>query len=84
MSSAKTRIEWTFDPDEVRKLKAEADYDLTVDGPNLAAQAIRAGLVYEFHLFITTSVVGGGGQDSANGGPGTDLCDAETTVDCEE
>ena len=34
--------------------------DLTVDGPNLAAQAIAAGLVDEYHLFITTSVVGGG------------------------
>jgi dihydrofolate reductase len=60
VSSAKTRIERTFDPDAVRTLKAEADHDLTVDGPNLAAQAIAAGLVDEYHLFITTSVVGGG------------------------
>jgi riboflavin biosynthesis pyrimidine reductase len=54
VSSAKTRIERTFDPDAVRKLKAEADHDLTVDGPTLAAQAIGAGLVDEYHLFITT------------------------------
>ncbi|MEU2407904.1 dihydrofolate reductase family protein [Streptomyces rubiginosohelvolus] len=60
VSSAKTRIEPSFDPDAVRRLKAEADADLTVDGPNLAAQAIAAGLVDEYHLFITTSVVGGG------------------------
>ncbi|MGW1333673.1 dihydrofolate reductase family protein [Streptomyces rubiginosohelvolus] len=60
VSSAKTRIERSFDPDSVRRLKAEADADLTVDGPNLAAQAIAAGLVDEYHLFITTSVVGGG------------------------
>ena len=60
VSSEKTRIERTFDPDAVGKLKAEADHDLTVDGPNLAAQAIAAGLVEEYHLFITTSVVGGG------------------------
>ena len=60
VSSARTRIERTFDPDAVRRLKAEADSDLTVDGPNLAAQAIAAGLVDEYHLFITTSVVGGG------------------------
>jgi riboflavin biosynthesis pyrimidine reductase len=60
VSSAKTRIEREFDPDAVRKLKAEADHDLTVDGPNLAAQAIAAGLVDEYHLFMTTSVVGGG------------------------
>ncbi|NHC14810.1 dihydrofolate reductase family protein [Motilibacter deserti] len=60
VSSAKTRIERSFDPDAVRRLKAEADADLTVDGPNLAAQAIAAGLLDEYHLFITTSVVGGG------------------------
>ncbi|MGW4628386.1 dihydrofolate reductase family protein [Streptomyces rubiginosohelvolus] len=60
VSSAKTRIERSFDPDAVRRLKAEADADLTVDGPNLAAQAIAAGLVDEYHLFVTTSVVGGG------------------------
>ena len=60
VSSAKTRIERTFDPDMVRALKAESDHDLSVDGPHLAAQAIAAGLVDEYHLFITTSVVGGG------------------------
>jgi dihydrofolate reductase len=60
VSSEKTQIVRTFDPDAVRKLKAEADSDLTVDGPNLAAQAIAAGLVDEYHLFLTTSVVGGG------------------------
>ncbi len=60
VSSARTRIEPTFDPDAVRQLKAQSDHDLTVDGPNLAAQAIAAGLVDEYHLFVTTSVVGGG------------------------
>ncbi|MDX3593121.1 dihydrofolate reductase family protein [Streptomyces sp. ID03-2B] len=60
VSSAKTRIERSFDPEAVRRLKDEADAALTVDGPNLAAQAIAAGLVDEYHLFITTSVVGGG------------------------
>ena len=60
VSSARTRIERTFDPDAVRRLKAEAERDLTVDGPTLAAQAIKAGLVDEYHLFVTTSVVGGG------------------------
>lgn len=60
VSSERTRIERTFDPDAVRRLKAETDHDLSVDGPNLAAQAIAAGLVDEYHLFITSSVVGGG------------------------
>ena len=60
VSSERTRIERTFDPEAVRRLKAESDGDLTIDGPTLAAQAIRAGLVDEYHLFLTTSVVGGG------------------------
>ncbi len=60
VSSARTRIERTFDPGAVRRLKAEADHDLTVDGPNLAAQAISSGLVDEYHLFTTTTAVGGG------------------------
>jgi dihydrofolate reductase len=60
VSSKKTRIERSFDPDAVRRLKAESDHDLSVDGPNLAAQAINAGLVDEYHLFTTTTVVGGG------------------------
>ncbi|GGK80075.1 dihydrofolate reductase family protein [Ornithinimicrobium pekingense] len=59
-SSARTRIERSFDPEAVRRLKARCDHDLTVDGPTLAAQAISAGLVDEYHLFVTTSVVGGG------------------------
>ncbi|MCH1866952.1 dihydrofolate reductase family protein [Nocardioides sp. CFH 31398] len=60
VSSARTRVERSFDPDLVRRMKAESDHDLTVDGPTLAAQAIRAGLVDEYHLFTTSTVVGGG------------------------
>ena len=40
--SARTRIEREFDPGAVRRLKADAEHDITVDGPELAAQAIRA------------------------------------------
>jgi len=47
VSSEKTRIERSFDPDAVRTLEAEADHDITVNGPGLAAQAIAAGLVDE-------------------------------------
>ena len=60
VSSARTRIERDFDPDAVRKMKASAERDLTVGGADLAAQAIRAGLVDEYHLFVTPIVVGGG------------------------
>ena len=60
VSSARTRIEREFDPEAVRRMKAAADRDLTVGGPELAAQAFRAGLVDDCHLFVTPVVVGGG------------------------
>jgi riboflavin biosynthesis pyrimidine reductase len=47
VSSARTRIERTFDPGAVRQMKASAERDLTVGGPNLAGTAIGAGLVDE-------------------------------------
>jgi dihydrofolate reductase len=59
-SSAKTRIERDFDPEAVRQLKESADRDLGVGGPELAAQAFKAGLVDECHLVLTPIVVGGG------------------------
>jgi dihydrofolate reductase len=62
VSSARTRIERDFDPVAVRQLKASAGRDLTVGGPDLAAQAFKAGLVDECHLFIAPMVVGGGNQ----------------------
>jgi dihydrofolate reductase len=58
--SARTRIEREFDPDAVRRLKADTQHDITVDGPELAAQAIRSGLVDEFQMIICPVVVGGG------------------------
>jgi dihydrofolate reductase len=60
VSSARTRIERDFDAEAVRQLKASSERDITVGGPELAAQAIRAGLVDEFQLFVTPVVVGGG------------------------
>jgi dihydrofolate reductase len=59
-SSAKTRVEREFDPDAVSRLKATAHRDLTVGGAELAAQAIEAGLVDEYQLFLVPVVVGGG------------------------
>ena len=60
VSSARTRIERDFDPEAVRQLKASADRDLSVGGPALAAEALRAGLIDEVHLFLTPVLVGGG------------------------
>ncbi len=60
VSSARTRIERAFDPDAVRQMKASAERDITIGGPDLAAQAIDAGLIDEFHQFLSPIVVGGG------------------------
>jgi len=60
VSSARTRIERDLDPDAVRLMKASTGRDISVGGPDLAAQALKAGLVDECQLFLTPVVVGGG------------------------
>ena len=57
--TAKTRLERHFDPSAVRELKAAADTDLLVGGPNLAAQALVAGLVDELALIVWPVILGG-------------------------
>jgi dihydrofolate reductase len=59
-SSARTQIEQEFDPEAIRQMKATAERDIAVGGPELAAQAIKAGLVDEYQLFLVPVVVGGG------------------------
>ena len=66
VSSARTRIERDFDPEAIRQMKARAGRDIIVGGPELAAQAFKAGLVDELHLFVTPIVVGGGKQSLPN------------------
>jgi dihydrofolate reductase len=60
VSSARTRIERDFDPEAVRQMKAAEGRDISVGGPHLAAQAMRAGLVDEWHLLVAPIVVGAG------------------------
>jgi dihydrofolate reductase len=60
VSTTRTRIERDFDPEAVRQMKARAGRDISVGGPELAAHAIKAGLVDQWHLFVTPIVVGGG------------------------
>ena len=60
VSSARTRLERDFDPAAVRQLKRDADRDVSVGGPGLAAHALQAGLVDECHLFLHPVTVGGG------------------------
>jgi dihydrofolate reductase len=39
---------------------------MVVGGPELAAQAFKAGLVDELHLFVTPILVGGGKRSLSN------------------
>ncbi len=57
--TSKTRLERRFDPTAVEDLKATAERDLLVGGPNLVAQAIVAGLVDELILYVWPVVLGG-------------------------
>ena len=59
-STPRTRLEREFDPAVVRELKGAAGADLSVGGPGLAAEALRAGLVDELHQVLHPVVVGGG------------------------
>jgi dihydrofolate reductase len=61
-STRRTRIERHFDPEAVRRMKETAESDLTIGGPELAAQAFTAGLVDECHLVVAPIAVGGGKQ----------------------
>ncbi len=60
VSTPKTRLEREFEPQAVRDLKAQLPHDISVAGPNLAAQAIRAGLVDEYQLLVIPVMLGGG------------------------
>jgi dihydrofolate reductase len=60
ISTPKTRLEQEFEPQAVRNLKAQLPHDISVAGPNLAAQAIRAGLVDEYQLLVVPILLGGG------------------------
>ena len=60
VSTPKTRLEREFEPQVVRSLKAQLPHDISVAGPNLAAQAIRAGLVDEIYLLVVPMILGGG------------------------
>jgi dihydrofolate reductase len=57
--TANTRLERSFDAGAVHELKAAANRDLLVGGPNLAVQALVAGLVDELALFVWPVVLGG-------------------------
>lgn len=60
VETARTRLERNFDPEAVRQLKESAEAEITIGGPELAAQAIEAGLVDEIRLLLVPVAVGAG------------------------
>lgn len=60
VSTERTRIERSFDPETVGPIKASVDHDLAVSGADLASTAWRMGLIDQIQLFIAPILVGGG------------------------
>jgi dihydrofolate reductase len=60
VSTRKTQLKRTFDPEAIRQLKKSAESDILIGGPDLAAHAFRSGLIDECHLFLAPILVGGG------------------------
>jgi dihydrofolate reductase len=60
VSIANATIERSFDPKIVQRLAAESDKDVDIGGPHLAADAIKAGIVDEYHQIIVPIMIGGG------------------------
>jgi dihydrofolate reductase len=57
---ANATIERSFDPSSIQKLVAESDKDFDIGGPHLAAEAIKAGIVDEYHQIIVPQIIGSG------------------------
>jgi dihydrofolate reductase len=60
VSIANATIERSLDPGAIRKLVAESDKDFDIGGPHLAAEAIKAGIVDEYHQLIAPVIIGNG------------------------
>jgi dihydrofolate reductase len=60
VTTANTTLERSFDPSAIQKLVAESDKDFDIGGPHLAAEAIKAGIVDEYHQIIAPIIIGSG------------------------
>jgi len=60
VSTPRTRLERSFEPEAVRRMKAASPRDITIAGPTLAAHAFDAGLVDVCHLLVSPIIVGDG------------------------
>ncbi len=60
VSTPRTTLVREFDPLAIRELKTHATRDLSIGGPDLAGQALRAGLVDELGVLVVPYLAGGG------------------------
>jgi dihydrofolate reductase len=60
VETSRTRLERAFEPEAIRALKETEERDLSIGGPELAAQALEAGLVDEIQLILVPVAVGAG------------------------
>lgn len=71
--TANTRIEREFEPAAIERMKASAKRDLSIGGPELAAHAMRAGLVDECHVIVVPYLAGGGNRAFREGSGALEL-----------
>lgn len=57
---ANATIERAFNPETTQKLVIESDKDFGIGGPHLTAEAIKAGIVDEYHQIIVPQSIGSG------------------------
>jgi len=60
ISIKNAKLESSFDPEAIQKSVAESDKDFDIGGPHLAAEAIKVGIVDEFHQIIAPVIIGAG------------------------
>lgn len=60
VETGRTRLRHDFDPEAIRALKESAGRDIGIGGPELAGQALGAGLVDEIQLVLVPAAVGAG------------------------
>jgi dihydrofolate reductase len=57
---ANATLERSFDASAIQKLVAGSDKDFGIGGPHLAAEAIKAGIVDDYHQIIAPVIIGSG------------------------
>ncbi|MGX5696165.1 dihydrofolate reductase family protein [Agromyces soli] len=60
VETSRTRLERRFDAGELRAFADAAEHDVSIGGPTLLAEALRAGIVDELAFAIAPVVIGGG------------------------